>query len=101
MGQRLDLQNILEEILGSEHVYFQPPSNIQMQYPCIVYKRQDFDSRFAGNNLYRGTPRYEITVIERNPDSTVPAKIAALPMCSYNRFFTSENLNHDVFNLYF
>lgn len=101
MGLRLQLQTLLEEILGSEHVYFQPPANVQMQYPCIVYKRNDFDSKFAGNSLYHGTPRYQVTVIDRNPDSVVPKKIAELPMCNYNRFFTADGLNHDVFNLYF
>lgn len=101
MGQRLQLQAKLEEILGSENVYFQPPANIQMEYPCIVYKRDQADTMFAGNNPYRYTTRYLVTVIDRDPDSVVPKKVASLPMCLFNRFFTAANLNHDVFNLYF
>lgn len=101
MAPRPQLQSLLEEILGSRNVYFQPPTNVQIQYPCIVYKRQDLDSKFADNALYQGTFQYEVTVIDRNPDSDILAKIAALPMCRYDRFFTAENLNHDVFNLYF
>ena len=44
---------------------------------------------------------YQVTVIYRNPDSEIPSKIALLPMCSHERHYTKENLNHDVFNLYF
>lgn len=101
MGQRSDLQTLLEGLLGSDQVYFQPPSNVQMKYPCIVYKRNDHDSRFANNSLYRGNIRYQVTVIDRDPDGGIPKLIQELPMCSYNRFFVADNLNHDVFNLYF
>ena len=101
MGQRLQLQDLLEDIAGSGQVYFQPPANVQMNYPCIVYKRDLAITRFADDSPYRYTKRYQITVIDRNPDGEIPDKIAALPMCLHNRFFTADNLNHDVFNIYF
>lgn len=101
MGQRLQLQEILEELKGDEHVYFQPPDNVQMVYPCIVYSRDDANKKFAGNITYRYTKRYQVTVIDRNPDSELPDKVAALPLCTFNRFFVADNLNHDVFSLYF
>ncbi len=101
MGLRLELQSLLEVILGSENVYFQPPPNVKMQYPAIVYNRNDEDTEFSGNVPYIRTIRYQVTVIDRNPDSVIPAMIAALPMCTRNRFFAANNLNHDVFNLYF
>jgi len=99
MGQRLQLQSLLEGF--SEHVYFQPPSNVQMQYPCIVYERDTTDTEFADNVPYRHTKRYQVTVIDLDPDSAIPDKIAALPSCRHERFFVANNLNHDVFNLYF
>ena len=101
MGLRLELQSILEEILVVGDVYFQPPANVQMHYPCIVYKRDTAITTFANNNPYDYSRRYQVTVIDRNPDSEIPDKVAALPMCSHNRFFTADNLNHDVFNIYF
>ena len=100
MGQRLELQTKLEELLGAPHVYFQPPANVQMQYPCIVYSRDDADTQFADNEMYRYCKRYQVTCISRDPDSPTPDKVAALPMCTFNRFYISDNLNHDVFNLY-
>jgi hypothetical protein len=101
MAPRSELQTILEAVLGTRNVYFQPPANVQMQYPCIVYNRDSANTQFAGNTPYRNTKRYQVTVIDRNPDSGIPDKVAVLPMCSYDRFFTADNLNHDVFTIFF
>ena len=98
---RLLLQSSLETLLGSSNVYFQPPNGLAMEYPCIVYKRDAANTEFAGNKPYRYTKRYQVTVIDRNPDSLIPDKVAALPECVFNRHFTAGNLNHDVFVLYF
>ena len=38
MSKRIDLGNKLKEILGSSNVYFQPPDNLKMVYPCIRYR---------------------------------------------------------------
>jgi hypothetical protein len=100
MGQpRLDLQAILLDLC--DNVYFQPPPNVQMTYPCIIYKRDDAVTDFADNKPYNNTKNYQVTVIDNNPDSDIPDKVAALPMCTFDRFYTAENLNHDVFNLFF
>ena len=61
MGQRSDLHEILREIMGNGNVYFQPPSNIQMKYPAIVYERDYSDTQFAGNSPYSHTWRYQLT----------------------------------------
>ena len=101
MADRLELQLLLEEILGSRNVYFQPPYNLQLQYPCIIYDRDNADSKFADNKLYSYTTRYKVTVIDLDPDSPLPIQIANIPLCLYDRFYTSDNLNHDVFTLFF
>lgn len=72
-----------------------------MQYPAIVYKRDRMDTEFANNKPYKHKKRYQVTVIDRKPDSTIHEKVAELPMCTYDRFYTADNLNHDVFNLFF
>lgn len=101
MGRRLDLQALLVEILGSPNVYFQPPESIQMKYPCIVYNRDHMSILHADNSPYKNEKRYAITVIDPDPDSDIPEKVAALPRVSFNRHFTSDKLNHDVFTLFF
>ena len=101
MGQRLYLQTILETILESRKVYFQPPSTVKISYPCIVYCRNKIDEKHANNRLYTHKYSYQITVIDEDPDSLIPDKILALPLCSFDRHYTANNLNHDVFNLYY
>lgn len=72
-----------------------------MQYPCIVYQRDNAITEFADNEPFRYTQRYQVTLIGRDPDTAVLGKIASLPMCLFNRYFAADNLNHDVFVLYF
>jgi hypothetical protein len=72
-----------------------------MQYPCIVYQRYIAKTQFADGVPYVYDERYQVTVIDPNPDSTIPGKVAALPKCIKNRFYVVQNLNHDVFNLYY
>lgn len=99
MGQRLNLQKLLEAI--TTNVYFQPPTNIKLEYPCIVYKRDFANTKFADNVPYAHKKRYMVTVIDANPDSVIPEKVALLPMSVFNRFYTNDNLNHDVYSVYF
>jgi hypothetical protein len=101
MARRLELQQRLEQVLGSSEVYFQPPTNIQLQYPCIIYKRSRMDTNFADNNPYTHTRQYTVTIIARDPDTSLVSAVAALPRCTHDTFFTADNLNHDVFSLYF
>lgn len=98
---RIDLQNKLEEILGSRNVYFQPPESMKMNYPAIVYSRSGIKNDFANDKVYMQSYVYIVTVIDKDPDSEITCKIAELPHCKFDRNFKSGNLNHDVFTLYF
>jgi hypothetical protein len=99
MAPRLDLQAILVDI--TPKVYFQPPPSVQMEYPCIVYQRDAASTKFADNAPYTYAQRYQVTLIDRNPDSALLSAIKDLPMCDYDRGFATEGLNHDVFVLYY
>lgn len=99
MGRRLDLHQILVAI--TPMVYFQPPPNVQMTYPCIVYQRDAANTKFADDLPYAYTQRYQVTLIDRNPDNAILAAIAGLPLCSYDRGYSANSLNHDVFVLYY
>lgn len=101
-GSRLELHSKLCELLGSTNVYFQPPETIKMKYPCIVYERSSGNSLYADNKLYRFLFRYTITVIDKDPDNPVVEKIIEeFPKCRYDRRFIADNLNHDLFELYY
>ena len=100
MATRLKLQARLEEILGSENVYFQPPANIAMRYPCIIYKREKERADYADDSLYLLVKNYLVTVVDRDPDSQIPDAIQKLRYAQFDRFFASDNLNHWVFRIY-
>jgi hypothetical protein len=99
MGRRLQLHQLLETF--TENVYFQPPTNIQLKYPCIIYKRDFAETKFADDKPYNHTKRYMIMVIDQDPDSDIPDKVASMPMSLFNRFYTADNLNHDVYSVFF
>ena len=98
---RLSLHNILLGILGSNYVYFQPPETVKLNYPCIIYKRSDVSIKYADDNAYMLKKKYMVIIIDPNPDSLIPDKIAELPNCIFERFFTKDNLNHDIYNLFY
>ena len=101
MGKRTDLQALLEATLGSRNVYFQPPSTVKMQYDAIRYVRKSIDNTFADDSVYKQDQAYELTVMYRDPDSDLPMRISRLPKCSFDRHYAVDNLNHDVFTLYY
>lgn len=92
----------LSEIFHSlcKNVYFQPPEDVKLKYPCIIYEERTGDTLYADDYPYRFTKCYTVTCIDSNPDSEIPGQIAMLQMCREDRKFTSANLNHTVFILY-
>jgi hypothetical protein len=101
MAQRLQLHSILKAILGNNNIYFQPPAGLIMSYPAIVYRRDSDYVGHAGNKPYNRRIRYQVIAINSDPDSNIPSKIAELPLCTFDRFYTADQLNHDVFNIFF
>ena len=72
---RLVLDETLASILnltesdGDRHTYFNPLPSVRMRYPAIKYSLNNVNLTFANNNAYRNLPSYEVTLIDRNPDS--------------------------------
>ena len=101
MGTRLELQTMLETLLGSRNVYFQPPATKKMSYPAIVYSRSNIGNIHADDDVYLQNKAYRVTVIDKNPDSMIVESVSKLPLCTFQQHYTADNLNHDVFLLYY
>ena len=101
MANRLDLQSLLEELLGSRNVYYTPPESIKMQYPAIRYSKKKIESVHADDSKYLMRDCYELIVISRTPDHPVIKRLLALPYCGYDRPYVADNLYHDVFTIYY
>lgn len=96
---RLEFHAFLKQFC--DNVYFQPPPSVMMVYPAIVYTNERDWKLNADNKKYVTFPSYQVTVIDRNPDSELNKTIKELDMCDFNRSFTSDNLNHFVYTIYF
>lgn len=102
MDQRLLLHEVLVAALGSsEDVHFQPPTSTELRYPCITYERDRARTNHADNVPWSVKRGYTVTVIDRDPDSPILEKIERIPSCEFSRHFTTDNLNHDVYNIFF
>lgn len=100
MASRLKLHEVLCEVLGSRNVYFNPPSSVKMKYPAIVYNRKHIDNKHANNGVYIQSEVYEVTVIVSDVESEIVEKVSKLPLCSFDRNFKSNELDHNVFTIY-
>lgn len=105
--ERLALHDILCGVLeapfpdGENHCYFEPPSDIEMKYPCIRYNYTNDLDAFADNTRYQSFKRYIVTVIDENPDSKIPERLKKLPYCTSDRNFAVDELSHFVYTLYY
>lgn len=97
---RIELQEALEEFLGSRNVYYQPPESIKLKYPCIIYELGNIDKVPADNIAYLKHKRYTLTLIHQDADSDLPDKLLDhFQYISFDRPYKADNLYHEVFTL--
>ena len=53
---REELQEVLESIMDPHPVYYQPPDNLRMTYPCIRYRLDSSQTNYADNKSYFFSP---------------------------------------------
>lgn len=102
MAKRSQLHEQLCQLLGSRHVYFQPPESVKLSYPCIIYSLAGSDVDYADNCTYSYTNQYDILLITKDAESALTKTLAmAFPMIRHSRHFISDNLQHDSYTLYY
>lgn len=95
------IQNHIKE-KGVDNVYFEPPQNIKMFYPCVVFKRGVMSSRHAGNKTYKIDDAWDLTYIRFDPDDEIPHQMLEwFQMIRHTRTFVADGLHHDQFKLYY
>lgn len=95
------LRNLMESLDLEPRTYYRPKSNTQMSYPCIVYKRDYQATSFADNVKYAHLKRWQLTIIDEDPDSLIPDKVEELQYTTFIRDFTADGLNHTIITIYF
>ena len=98
---RNDVQKLLEEILGSNRVYFQEPPNTGMQYPCIVYDFLRPFVRHANNKPYIVTGYWQIHHMYKSIKNDLKEKmIFAAPYIAFDRRMKKDGVYNDYYTLY-
>lgn len=99
-SNRLKLHDELLEF--SDNVYFQPPANIKLTYPCIIYSKTPSIKEYGNDHHYIKTQGYQITVVDADPDSLIADDLEEhFTHCAIAQYFVNDNLNHVILNLYY
>lgn len=102
MGTRPNLDRELRALLGSTNCYFQPPETMKIKFPCFIYKLSNAQNLRADDESYLYTRRYQLTYVTKDPDDSLVDFIPKhFKYCSLSAFFTSDNLNHYNYDLYY
>lgn len=101
MHNRLDLHEMLCDILGSRNVYYSPPESVKLKYPAIVYSRENIGNTYADDSVYKQSHTYSVTIIDGNPDSEIVERMSTIPGVKHSSHYTADNLNHDKFTIYY
>lgn len=100
MKKRLKLDFLLRNY--TKNVYYQQPEGLKMFYPCIRYNKQSKNVKYANDKMYLDKDKYQITYIDKDPDSDIPEKmLKELPYCSLIRQYEADGMNHWILNLFF
>jgi hypothetical protein len=98
--RRVKIHNKLVDVLGSNKVYFQPPSTTKLEYPCIVYSLSNLISKYAENKMYVYNRSYEVILIHQKPYNGIKDKMLTIDKCRFNRVYVSDNLYHYAYTIY-
>lgn len=98
MKTRAEIQELLEDVLGSNNVYFQPPTNTSIKYPCIVYEFKRFNIQPADNKPYVVSGRWEIHHMYKNPKHDLKEKfVFGVPFCRFDRRIVTDGVYNDYY----
>ena len=98
-NSRLKFHNILIDVLGNKHVYFQPPESQKLNYPCIRYSLSNIPTKKADNKSYMRDYSYDVTLVHTNPDNHTVDRLLDLPYSKFNKSYVVQGLYHYNFTI--
>lgn len=96
---RLNFQNELLKIC--KNVYFQPPSNNVIKYPCIIYSLKQMHSLKAADSNHVVMAGYDVVALDKNPDSDIIKKLMNFKYTNFNKQFVSNGVYNTNFTIYY
>lgn len=93
----------LANLVSTGKVYFQPPANVQLEFPCFLFHRNDAYQPHADDINYLYRPAYKVTYINRDePDpDIIETVLKTFKHCHYTGHSVVDNLHHDYFTIYY
>lgn len=101
MRSRLDMQEYLQQLLGSKNVYFQPPEGMRISYPAFIYNPSKRGDRFANNSRYLKRRSYFVQYVSPTYDERFVESILDQDYCSFDRYFAKDDLHHFNFTMFY
>lgn len=99
-NKRLELAIKLEDFCPN--CYYQPPSDITMKYPCIIYNKDTPLQSNANDFNYISIDKYILTIVEYKADTGVAEKIRdAFRTARISQKYIADRLHHTKIELYF
>lgn len=101
--KRIEFHNILKTIMGGNnaHVYYRPPENSKIEYPCIIYNRANIEQQYASNISYFRKRCYRVTLCDKAADSQYIDALLDIPTCRYLNHTEAEGISNDTFEIYY
>ena len=95
-----DLLHILRQAVQHDRVYFQPPENLKIGYPAVIFHLSKIEIDRASDVPYKGAREYSVTLITKDPEPDVIDEILKIPYSSLDTTYISDGMNHFVFTVY-
>lgn len=95
-----DLLNLLQRAVRHNRVYFQPPENLKIEYPAVVFHLSKIEIDHASDVPYKGAKEYSVALITKDPEPDVIDEILKIPYSSLDTTYISDGMNHFVFTVY-
>ena len=101
MLKRVDIQEKFKFLLGSNNVYYQPPANLKMKYPAIVYSLDGLDVKRFDNTRLINKKCFSVTHIYRNEsENLVETMLKNFEYISFDNRSIVDGIYNDHYTIY-
>ena len=99
--RRDQFMNHLSETFEDVKVYYAPPENVKLFYPCFVIDPGIVDNRYSNGKIYASVVKFSVKYITKHVDDYIINDfLKAQLYTSLDRVYTADNLRHYVFTVY-
>lgn len=95
-----DLLHLLQKAVNHNRVYFQPPENLKIGYPAVIFHLSKVKLDHADDVPYKGAREYSVTLITKEPEPEVLDEILTIPYTTLDTTYIVDGMNHFVFTTY-